>query len=286
MAAAVVDRFSLFNDNPNIHHEQSITMSPQNMSTIMTILTEIISVKSGIDFLYSNIHITSDYLTIHTKLGDEYAMSNIYLHAEIKDEALNGLCTIWYKYHTPDRDCVVTCTYINNLKCGQYTRQYNNGAHVNVITCWYSNNIPNGIFKQMDDHICKTSANFVNGKRHGHYRENDSYGNPVIKSRYYHGLRHGIYMKYYPNNVLAEYCSKYTYGKRNGTVLSFNKNGILVQLVDYANDIMHGNHITFPAGQILIEQYSEGVLIRSNIQDIIPIDKHRIIKRLIAPFYK
>jgi antitoxin component YwqK of YwqJK toxin-antitoxin module len=82
------------------------------------------------------------------------------------------------------------------------------------------------------DGIKEVWTELPNGKKHGLYREWDSFGQLWYEHNYQHGQLHGLYQRWYSNGQLA-YESNYQQGQSHGLCRRWYEDGQLMYELNY-----------------------------------------------------
>ncbi len=180
----------------------------------------------------------------------------------------NGKVKLKGQYFYDELDSTIESFYITGKP--KYTYHYNKG----VKNGWSITYFTNGNIEQ--------KVMIVNDKPSGFMKNYYEAGNIRLEAFYTSGIRNGMYYRYHLTGLLAEesyykngfqdsVCKYYdnvfgrlmkeeyyTNGKKNGIQLTFNELGDTTAIINFKDDVMHGEYKRFFNGNVTM--YKKGFL--------------------------
>ncbi len=177
-----------------------------------------------------------------------------------KEGQLNG---VWKSY-SPDGILLLEGTYKDGFKVSEWLSYYSNGRlkekqHYKIFT---QTNLADGIaIMGLKETVSDLHGSFES------YSQIDFQLKETGK--YYHGLKHGTWINYYPGGVVPTIVSQYRYGRLHGVFKQFDRYGRLVYEIQYKNGLKDGYMLAYNEnGQLVSKKlFRKGQQIGEGTQD-------------------
>ncbi len=186
---------------------------------------------------------------------------NYWENGRLKDKTTfeNGLLDGEWKSFSPEGVLLISGTYKKGNKVSEWLSYYNNGRlkekqHFKVFT---QKNVAEGIaIMGLKETVSDLHGSFES------YSQVDYQIKEVGK--YYHGLKHGTWINYYPGGVVPTIVAQYRYGKLHGVFKQYDRYGRLVYVINYNNGLKDGWFLAYNEnGQLVSKKlFKNGMQIR------------------------
>jgi uncharacterized protein len=151
--------------------------------------------------------------------------------ANFKDGVLNGT---WVSYN-PNNIKTAEGYYRDGLKVKEWREYYDNGRLMQI------SNYKIITRKNYSKDISVMGMKEKLSEQHGAYTAFSQLDYKIkAQGKYKNGLKHGVFIDYYPGGIIPTVISSYKNGKLNGTMRQFGKRGNLVYETNFKNGLKHG----------------------------------------------
>jgi len=178
-----------------------------------------------------------------------FIVDNIY--KKKKYYVLSYIRAFYFRFEKDDNNLFFENGYTGNVNI--YT---NNGS---LISEYYMvNGKKEGELKEYKKNKLNLSINYINGIKHGLYKEYYDNGNIRIECNYSDEQKHGLYKKYYDNGNIRIECN-YIDDKKNSEYKEYYDNGQIKEICNYIDDKKNGEYKEYyDNGQLYIDcNYSD-----------------------------
>ena len=191
---------------------------------------------------------------------------NYWESGRLKDKTTfhEGLLDGAWESYAPDGVLKLKGAYKTDHKVGEWISYFNNGRikekqHYKVFT---QKNVADGMAIMG---LKETVSDF-----HGSYEAYSQVDYQIKESgKYYHGLKHGTWINYYPGGVVPTIVSQYKYGRLHGVFKQYDRYGRLVYEIHYKHGLKDGPFFAYNEnGQLISKKmFRQGKELGANGQD-------------------